>query len=359
MFDFESYHKVLISVTAGLLTLLGSVGIFVSLIIQRRVERLQDILEEFMDLSYHEDINLTGKMYKLIEKYQMHYLLPDGPSKKITTYINITITIVIISWTSTLLVNFQLPIKAQTIFYSLPIFSGLGVLIFYRQLIKKTISPIDNSLLSPIIPPPKQLRSVSFLSKYVNVSVKSILKQARFRIICKSFGKEDMVLLKEELSFDDYYYYLVIGDEKPYFIGFGQLKIDFGIEPITGKPVPAAKNVNIPLGYIDLKTFPDEPVKATLYIFPEGEKHPVEYSFTLEKHQGIVKIVENPEITVNYVLTYSIKKDYLNILHHQNTIHGFQCFSPYFKLTGGRWYTTDLDYQKKKVNRCDEAIFID
>ena len=69
MFELQSYLRVILSICGGLLTLLGSVGIFVSLTVQRRVERLQDILEEFMDLSYQSEINLTGKMFKLIEKY--------------------------------------------------------------------------------------------------------------------------------------------------------------------------------------------------------------------------------------------------------------------------------------------------
>jgi hypothetical protein len=359
MFDLDSYQKILLSVTAGLLTLLGSVGIFVSLIIQRRVERLQDILEEFMDLSYHEDINLTGKMYKLIEKYQMHYLLPDGPSQKINTYINVTITLVIISWVSIMLVDFELPLEPKTALYFLPIISGLGVLVFYRHLINKTISPIDNSLLSPIIPPPRQLRSVSFLSKYVNVSVKSILKQARLRIICKSFEGQDMVILKEELSFDDYFYYLVIGEEVPFFIGFGKIAINFGIEPITGKPVPAAKNINIPLGFLDLKLVPTETIKATLFIFPQGEKHPVEYSFLLKKHQGVIKLIEDPEISVNYVLTYQVKDDYIDIIQQPHQIPGFEKFSPHFKLECQRWYTSEIKVTEPEIHCCSEEIFID
>ena len=63
------------AISGGLLTLLGSVGIFISLIIQRRLDRLQDTLEG-ISLSYRSETNLTGLMYNLIEKYQMHYMVP-------------------------------------------------------------------------------------------------------------------------------------------------------------------------------------------------------------------------------------------------------------------------------------------
>ena len=46
MLQKEQYLFIIISIGTGLLSLLGSVGIFISLIVQRKVERLQAILEE-------------------------------------------------------------------------------------------------------------------------------------------------------------------------------------------------------------------------------------------------------------------------------------------------------------------------
>ncbi|WP_418791742.1 hypothetical protein [Phosphitispora sp. TUW77] len=363
MFDTQSYLRVLTSINAALTTLLGSVGIFVSLTVQRRVERLQDILEEFLDLSYQSDTNITGKMYKLIEKYQMHYLFPDTPGRLIVQYINLTIAVVIISWVSILTIGFQWTFKvslASILFYILPIFMGLGILVFYRYLLKNTIYPFGNYLMSPLIPPPVMLRSVSFLSGYVNVSVKSIMKQARLRLLIKPHNSDKAkVVLKEELSFDDYFYYLFIArEDKPVFIGYGDLRISFDNESITGKPIPAAKNVNIPLGYIPFNSLKHDDYDANFFIFPKGEKHPLEYLFKLKKQGNIYAITEDPESSVNYMITYHIDKDRFRVLEENTGIPFFHMLTKNTILNSGR-YACNEPFKPENAYNCAEDVYID
>jgi len=363
MFELQSYLRVIFSICAGLLTLLGSVGIFVSLTVQRRVERLQDILEEFMDLSYQTETNLTGKMFKLIEKYQMHYLLPEGPSRIIMLYINLTIVIIILAWAGILLSGYNPPLKWQTLFYVLPVITGLGILIFYRFLLQNAINPVANALLSPLIPPPTQLRSVSYLSRYVNVSVKSILKQARLRLLVKNTASGAIVLLKEELSFDDYFYFLSLQDEesRPVFTGFGELKMVFSHEPITGKPVPAARNVNIPLGFISTPAPEDSAFEARFLIFPWGEKHPIEYVFRMHSRQSNIVMADEPEISVNYMITYRVRHKKLEIIEDQTKLTCFRELAPGFILDNRRRYRSEAGDpgQARVVHTCNQDIYID
>ncbi len=369
MFDLQSYLRVILSLCGGLLTLLGSVGIFVSLTVQRRVDRLQDILEEFMDLSYHTETNLTGKMYKLIEKYQMHYLVPKGPSSIIMLYINLTIVIVILCWSGILLGGYRAPWEWRMLVYILPVITGLGILLFYRYLLKNAINPVANALLSPLIPPPTHLRSVSYLSRYVNVSVKSILKHARLRLLVKTVNAGGLVLLKEELSFDDYFYFLQLQDEHNHilFTGFGELKMTFGHEPVTGKPVPAARNVNIPLGLLagpalqnnlsghDKKTF-----EARFLIFPWGEKHPIEYVFRMHSRQSNIVMADEPEISVNYMITYRVRHNKLEIIEDQTKLPYFRELAPGFMLNNRRYYWTGGEIcSPATVQTCEQPIYID
>lgn len=363
MFDLQAYLRVILSLCGGLLTLLGSVGIFVSLTVQRRVERLQDILEEFMDLSYHSETNLTGKMYKLIEKYQMHYLLPKGPSRIIMFYVNLTIIIVILAWSGSLLDGFRQPWHWRTLIYVLPVVIGLGILLFYRFLLKNAINPVANALLSPLIPPPAQLRSVSYLSRYVNVSVKSILKHARLRLLVKAVEPGTMVvLLKEELSFDDYFYFLHLQDEdnRPVFTGFGELKMAFGSEPITGKPVPAARNVNVPLGFINARIPVAGTCEARFLIFPWGEKHPIEYIFRMHSRQANIVMADEPEISVNYMITYRIVQNRLEIIEDQTKLPYFRELAPGFILDNRRRYWPGGKVcRPETVQKCEHPIYID
>lgn len=360
MIDIHSYVRVLLSVAAGLLTLLGSVGIFVSLINQRRVERLQDILEEFMDLSYNEDVNLTGKMYKLIEKYQMHYLAPGRPGSIILSYINASILLVILIWVGALLFNFRLPWRFYYFYYLFPLIFGLLLLVFYRYLLRNALNPVGNSFLSPIIPHPTKLRSVSYLSKYINISVKSILKQARLRLVIKNTGEAGgVVLLKEELSFDDFFYYLSLSaDDVPIFVGFGELVMAFPLEPITKKPVPAARNINIPLGQIDWTTLPDCPLTGNLLIFPRGEKHPISYIFTLARQQNICLVTKNPEVSINYLLTYKVQDNTLEFVDSQVPLAYYKELGPQFVLNKKRW-ACQAPSQKLQVQEITDSFYID
>ena len=363
MFDSQSYIRVLSSICAALTTLLGSVGIFVSLTIQRRVEKLQDILEEFLDLSYHSDTNITGKMYKLIEKYQMYYLFPDTPSRIIIQYINFSVIVVVVSWATMLAIGVQGAGRLLDLLYLVPIIMSLGILFFYRYLLKNAIFPFGNTLMSPLIPPPVLLRSVSFLSRYVNVSVKSILRQARLRILIQTTGEGNpnvaKVILKEELSFDDYFYYLLIlAEDRPVFTAYGELKIEFGNESVTGKPVPAAKNISIPLGYIPVQNLTADEYLARLFIFPRGEKHPIEYLFNLRKQGPIVTMSGDPEISVNYMVTYHVCDDTFEIIEENAEIPFFRQMVESVVINKKRFACCE-PFTPNGVSVCNDDIYID
>lgn len=360
MFEDFAYLPVLSSICAALTTLLGSVGIFVSLIVQRRIEKLQDILEEFLDLSYQGDRNITGKMHRLIEKYQMHYMFPDTPGKMIVQYINLTIFVVILSWISILVIGYRYYSQQIEPVFLVPMIMGLGILIFYRHLLKNVIFPFGNNLMSPLIPPPVQLRSVSFLSRYVNISVKSILKQARLRLFIKILNNgAARVILKEELSFDDYIYYLqIVTNNQPIFIAYGELIMEFGLESITGKPIPAAKNINIPLGTVDLGEQPAKRYEARLLVFPRGEKHPLEYSFNLQKQDRFITMTGDPEISVNYMITYKIDENKLEIIEENAKLPFFRTFMN-STLPARKRFACGPPFTPDKAAACCEEVYID
>lgn len=360
MIDYQSHFRVILSMIAAVTTLLGSVGIFVSLTVQRRVERLQDILEEFLDLSYHSDINITGKMYKLIEKYQMHYMFPDSPGRLILKYINFTIITVVVSWGVMISDEFPWAWNLAALANLVPLLLGLGILVFYRYLLKNVIYPFGNNLMSALIPPPVKLRSVSFLSRYVNVSVKSLLRQARLRLLIKAQGNGlSAVVLKEELSFDDYLYYLVIfAEDQPVFIAFGELQIVFGNEAVTGKPIPAAKNISVPLGSLSSDKLSCEEFEASFFIFPRGEKHPLEYSFHLQKQGAIITMSGDPEISINYMVTYQIEKGKFNIIEENAEIPLFLNHMNALELTKRRFACCE-PVKNGQVVECAEDIYID
>lgn len=360
MDDYQSYLRIISSVVAAVITLLGSVGIFVSLTVQRRVERLQDILEEFLDLSYHSDINITGRMYKLIEKYQMHYLFPDNPGRMILHYINLTIITVILSWVIILAHELRTNWSFYGALYVVPMFLAITILIFYRYLLRNVIYPFGNTLMSPLIPPPVLLRSVSFLSRYVNVSVKSLLRQARLRLLIKTQKDgRTIVILKKELSFDDYLYYLVITlDKKPIFVGYGELEICFGNEPVTGKPIPVAKNVNIPLGYIPTDILTGQEYEARFFIFPRGEKHPLEYIFNLQKQGDAITMSGEPEIAVNYTVTYQMNRDKFQIIEENAEIPFFKNIITRTAIPKKRFFCC-AEFSSDDVKICSQDIYIE
>ncbi|MBS4024895.1 MAG: hypothetical protein KGZ96_04375 [Clostridia bacterium] len=370
MFQFESYLAIALTITGGALTLLGSVGIFVSLIVQRRVERLQDILEEFMDLSYHQSINLTGQMYKLLQKYQMQYMLPDKPSQMILYYIDLTTLFVIASWLVLILMTFSPPWGVNSLLYILPLIWGLILLTLFRQLLKYAINPVKNQLLQTIIPPPTKLRSISFISSYINVSILSILYQARLALVIrlnvnayyqgKSIPGE--VVLKQELSFDDFFYYLQITHDKtPVLLGYGELEICFPDDPLTGKPVPIQRNVNIPLGKVTLDPAIDT-LDAEMLIFARGEKHPLKCLFQLHKEGKVFCPDDEPVIRLYSGVTYKISQDRLELLENQYQSAWLEQLSPKFLLNNQRFYLTGKTLtdpiNPDCCSCCDDKVYI-
>lgn len=343
MQDADSYFRLLSGLSSGIITLLGSVGIFISLIIQRRVERLQDILEEFMDLSYQEDSNVTGKMYKLIEKYQMHYLMPDAPSRIILSYINASLAAILFSWLMMIILTVGKTPHLEELPLILLGLGAMGILFFFRHLLMNSISPANKPLLSPIIPAPTKLRSVSYLSRYVNVSVKSILKQARLSLVLRVKSENNVhkaeVILKEEVSFDDFFYYLFIeADSTTHFVAFGELRYLFPPDPITKKPVPVEKNVNIPLGWCDLTSIMTKDLSAQLFIFPRAEKHPIHYIYRFKGDTCVFRPVGEPEVKVNHLIIYHIKDRHVRITEDHQQIPGLTELSPKFVLNRKRFF---------------------
>jgi len=328
MFQLNSYFFVVLNITSGLLSLLGAVGIFVSLIIQRRVGQLQDIIEELLDLSYEDGMNNTVKIQNLIYKYQMQYILPAKPIKFVLHYININIALEILFWSWLLYLIYRNPFRWETMIYLWPMFAILFVMVFYRQLIKSTINPVgnNNKMFNSIIPSPRYLRSIAFLSSYVNVSVKTMIQQARPTPVLrqKEPGRWE-IILKEELSFDDYHYFLVLRDKgNVIFYAYGHILIELDADPITGKPQPTARNLNIPLGEIakDLRLTKPE---VSFLVFPKGEKHPIEFTYSLNQVDSVYFAPDPPVISTNHLITYNfIRENILNILTHDGQDERFK-----------------------------------
>lgn len=365
MFNISSFIFIILSIAGGLLTLLGSVGIFISLIVQRRLDRLQDILEEFINLSYRSEINLTGQMYNLIEKYQMHYIFPSKPRQMILFYIDLNIFFILVLWLSALLWNYQPPPTPMMLFQVIPLLIGTYASLFFRRLLRSTIN-LENPLLETIIPAPTRLRSISFLSHFVNISVKSILKQARLTLCLKLFAKEESprieVYLKEELSYDDFFYYLVIFDANTtYFVSFGEISFHFPPDPITKKPVPACRNLNVPLGEFYYGNEPDK-FQATFLVFTRGEKHPVQYIYDLPKGANCFTPQGIPDMTINHQIIYEADNDRLRILDFESNLPYFKEFSSSFLFKGERWYLDRLIFDNNSssdLKVCSKNVFID
>ncbi|MDK2823405.1 MAG: hypothetical protein PWQ67_2489 [Clostridia bacterium] len=367
MFDHNLYPFIITSMVGGLLTLLGSVGIFISIIIQRKVERLQAILEEFIDLSYQSDLNLSGKMFNLIEKYQMHYILPDNPRQIIIGYINITIGLVIALWLGLYILGYESPFHWLAILYLLPLIVIGLIMIWFRRLLQYLINIDETPLLGSIIPAPKRLRSISYLSSFINVSVKSVLKQARLNLLFKKCDVDNpsslwMVVLKEELSFDDFFYFLVCFNEKnPIFLSFGEIVFDFPRDGITGKPSPVKKNVNIPLGELNITDEPEE-LQANMLIFTKGEKYPLNFNYKLKKGGTYYAPSDNPEVSIDHQITYSIEKNMINIIKNESSFPFIKKFASLFKLNGTRLYLPKVEegkVNKDNLKTSHELVFID
>lgn len=365
MFKDTLYTFIILNIAGGLLTLLGSVSIFISLIIQRRLDRLQEILEEFINLSYRSEVNLTGQMYNLIEKYQMHYILPKGPRFLILRYIDFNVIFITVLWIFTVLINFEPPFSFLFLLQLLPLSIGIFAILFFRRLLKHSIN-LENPLLDNIIPAPIKLRSISYLSHFINISVKSILEQARLTLHINiiSAGEQSIqgsVVLKEELSFDDFFYYLVICEEEtPSFISFGEIHFNFPPDPITKKPVPACRNLNVPLGHFIINGVSEE-LKATFLVFTQGEKHPVQYVYQMVKGSSFFSPHSSPDITVNHQIVYSVENDLINILECRSNLPHLKELSTRFKFDRKRCFIDLLneDIKKDGLICCEDTVFID
>ncbi|MDD2402158.1 MAG: hypothetical protein PHI90_10795 [Clostridia bacterium] len=375
MITDSCYTFIILSVAGGLLTLLGSVGTFISIITQRRLDKLQDILEEFVSLSYRSETNLTGLMYNLIEKYQMHYMFPLTPRKMIFTYIDINIFFILVLWATTLLMQYEPPFSSIFILQIAPLLIGTIATIFFRHLLRATIN-LENPLLNTIVPAPEKLRNLSYLSRFVNLSVKSVLKQGRPTIFLSNFrdnpnvnGTSNLfkVSLKEELSFDNFFYYLCISNStNPLFISFGDIKFHFSPDPITKKPVPVHRNINVPLGEFPYSRLPNQLI-AHFLVFTNGEKHPLEFIYHLEPGTCFFSAKENPQVTVNHQILYTVEKSKLIINECQTCPPFFQELSHLFRLNNNRYYIHNPGKWKSEENKtqtnllklCQEKVFID
>lgn len=360
MIDTQQYLFIIISISAGLLSLLGSVGIFISLIIQRKVERLQDILEELIDQSYAEGQNLTGTIYRLVQKYQMHYLLPDRTTKTIIHYVDATIALVTAIWVLLHVSIMSPPLNLKTASYFLPALGAIIILYFFRKLLKNAINPLDNPLLNGIIPPPTQLRSISFLSGYVNVSVKALIKQARFVLLIKrSQEGQAGIILKEELSFDDFFYYLSIGENKaPLFVGFGKILFSFTPDSITGKPTPLQHNINVPMGSCDWEKLSGDEIPARLLLFPYGEKHPIDCTFKLTRQSNCYISLSRPETTVANSIVYKILSHKIMILENKGPFPHLDTIQQQLDGEEARWYYSGK-IGEENLKICTEEAYVD
>lgn len=351
MFVLTSYFFIILNITSGLLSLLGAVGIFISLIIQRRVGQLQDIIEELLDLSYEEGTNNTVKIQNLIYKYQMQYLLPVKPIKTVINYININIALQVLFWSWLLYLNYRSPFKWEILIYLWPVAAMLFVMIFYRQLIKCTINPVNNQMFNSIIPSPRYLRSIAFLSSYINVSVKAIIQQSRPTPVLRLSERTPdtwEVTLKEELPFDDYHYFFVLTDENDIsFWSYGHILIELDADPITGKPRPTARNLNISLGETknNLRLLKPE---VTFLIFPKGEKHPIQFFYTLKEVDTAYFAPGSPEITTNHLILYNFtEKNTLNVLINDATDKKLKLLPQKINGKGQRRYNDN--HQKEQI----------
>lgn len=349
MFQLDTYFFIILNITSGLLSLLGAVGIFISLIIQRRVGQLQDILEELLDLSYEEGTNNTVKIQNLIYKYQMQYILPVNPIKTVILYINLNIALQVLFWIWLLYMTYRSPFKMETLVYLWPMAAIFGVMLFYRHLIKSTINPVGNHMFNAIIPSPRYLRSIAFLSSYVNVSVRNMIQQSRPTPVIRQKSQDVWeVILKEELPLDDYHYFLTLQDEeKITFYAYGHIIIELDADPITGKPRPTARNLNIPLGEISKNLRLSKP-EVSFLIFPKGEKHPIEFIYALKQVNTVYFAPGFPQISTNHLVTYNFtgKSNTLHVLINDAKEEKLQFLPSEIKSGGLRCYHSGNEHDQ-------------
>lgn len=204
-------------------------------------------------------------------------------------------------------------------------------------------------MFNSIIPSPRYLRSIAFLSSYINVSVKTIIQQARPAPVLREQSPNTWeVTLKEELPFDDYHYFFTLTDEnKVSFWSYGHILIELAADPITGKPRPTARNLNIPLGEItnNLRLLKPEVI---LLIFPKGEKHPIQFHYLLKQVDSAYFAPGSPEITTNHLILYNfIGKNTLNILLNDATDENLKILPQKINAKGLRRYYDG--HQKEQI----------
>jgi len=240
-------------------------------------------------------------------------------------------------------------------------------MLWFKRLLQYLISIDETPLLGSIIPAPKRLRSISYLSSFINVSVKSVLKQARLSLLLKKCDLDNPespwnMYLKEELSFDDFFYFLILFDQKnPIFLSFGEIIFDFPCDGITGKPSPIKRNINIPLGELNLTTLNEE-LTATMLIFTQGEKYPLNYQYKLKKGGNYYAPSENPEVSIDHQITYAIEKDTIKIIQNKSSLPFIKEFSSLFNLNGTKVYLPKVQegkVDKDHLKTSHELVFVD
>jgi len=363
LFDTNFYILILLTISGTLLGLLGSTSIFVSLIVQRRVERLQEIFEDLINLSFNEEKNLTSEIFQLINRYQMHYILPHGPSNTITWYIDFSIVITLSMWIISIIFAINGSITSITLLLLLPLTFCFFILLFFRKLLINAINPLDNQLFNSILPSPVKLRSISYLSNYVNISVKALLKQSRLNIsIERKTSERDhpsikgKVVLKQELSFDDFYYYISIYDDrKTNFVGYGYHDLTFAPDNITKKPIPILRNINITLGYLlwdDLNNH----LIVSLLIFPLGEKNPIQFNYDMQRDGSFFVPNKDTRCFINQNIVYKIEKKQIRLLNHESNLPYLAKVFTFFSRKNERCFVQEpyKGFKRQKIQVCSE-----
>ncbi|WP_028306904.1 hypothetical protein [Desulfitibacter alkalitolerans] len=363
MFETNFYILILLSISSTLVGLLGSTSIFVSLIVQRRVERLQEIFEDLINLSFNEEKNLTSEIYELINRYQMHYILPHGPSNTITWYIDFSIMLTISMWILAITLAIKGSIAPLTIFLLLPLVICFPILLFFRKLLINAINPLDNKMFNSILPSPVKLRSISYLSNYVNISVKALLKQSRLNVSIERKVSEKKhpsikgkVVLKQELSFDDYYYYISIYDDKrAYFIGFGYLDLSFPPDSITKKPVPILRNINVNLGYLLWNNLNDY-LTVSLLVFPLGDKNPIQFDYSMLRDGSFFVPHKDTRCFINQNIIYKIDNGNLKLIRHESNLPYLAKVFNFYSKNNERCFVQEpyRDFNKQRIQICSE-----
>ena len=363
MFAIDYYILILLSISGTLLGLLGSTSIFVSLIVQRRVERLQEIFEDLINLSFNEEKNLTSEIFQLINRYQMHYILPHGPSNTITWYIDFSIVITILMWILSIIFSIYGSVTPITLLLLLPLTFCILILLFFRKLLINAINPLDNPLFNSILPSPVKLRSISYLSNYVNISVKALLKQSRLNISIERKTSErnhpsikGKVVLKQELSFDDFYYYISIYDDKnSNFVGYGYLDLTFPPDSITKKPIPILRNINITLGYLLWENL-NHNLTVSLLIFPLGEKNPIQFNYDMVRDGSFFVPHKDARCFINQNIVYKIEKGQIKLLSHESSLPYLAKAFAFFEKRNERYFVQEpyKGFSRLNVQICSE-----